>query len=140
MRSMTKDYAIAGLRLGYLVAHPDVVSAAAELQPSWSVSSMAQTAGIAALRASGYIEETLRVVGEAKAYLHEAFAALGLPVTTGPANFLLVRVGDASDVRRRLLEHGIAVRDCASFDLPGSFASAFVRCRTAIASLPRSNR
>jgi histidinol-phosphate aminotransferase len=138
LRSMTKDYAIAGLRLGYLVAHPDVVRAASALQAHWSVSSAAQAAGIAALRARGYIDETLRVVSESKQYLAEALVSLGLAVTPGSANFVLVRVGDGSDVRRRLLRQGIAVRDCASFGLP-EFIRIGVRlmpdCRRLIAAI-----
>jgi histidinol-phosphate aminotransferase len=118
LRSMTKDYALAGLRLGYLVAHPDVVTAAAALQPCWSVSSPAQAAGIAALRAKDYLPRARAVLREAKQYLTQSLAAAGFEVTAGEANFVLLRVGDATLVRRRLLEQGIAVRDCSSFGLP----------------------
>lgn len=118
LRSMTKDFALAGLRLGYMVAHPAVVEAARALQPAWSVSSAAQAAGVTALRAQDYLEETRRVVGQAKAYLQEALTERGLSVVSGAANFILVRVGDGDGVRRQLLRDGIAVRDCASFGLP----------------------
>jgi histidinol-phosphate aminotransferase len=138
LRSMTKDYAMPGLRLGYLVGHPDVVTAARTFQPQWSVSSAAQVAGIAALESKGYLEETRRVVSEAKAYLEESLAGLGLGVTAGVANFLLVRVGDGAQTRKRLLERGIAVRDCASFGLP-EFVRIGVRtlpeCRRLVSAL-----
>lgn len=118
LRSMTKDYALAGLRLGYLVAHPTVIEAAARLQPEWSVSAYAQAAGLAALRADGYLERMRAAVAEAKAYLGPTLRELGLQVFEGAANFLLTRVGDAAAVRAALLQQGIAVRDCTSFGLP----------------------
>jgi len=118
LRSMTKDYAIAGLRLGYMVAHADVIAAAAALQPEWSVNAAAQAAGLAALGADGYLEEGRRVVATAKAYLVDALRALDYQVVEGAANFLLVRVADAAALRTALLRQAIAVRDCASFGLP----------------------
>ena len=118
LRSMTKDYAIPALRLGYLVADPCVVAAAAAIQPEWSVNGAAQAAGLAALQTKGYLEEGRRVAAEAKSYCCAALAAIGLEVHEGAANFILVRVGDAADVRRQLLRLGMAVRDCSSFGLP----------------------
>jgi histidinol-phosphate aminotransferase len=118
LRSMTKDHAIPGLRLGYMIAHADVIHAAAQLQPEWSVNAAAQAAGLAALGDESHVEAGRRVAREAKAYLCEALRSLELDVHEGAANFILVRVGDAAGVRRQLLEGGIAVRDCSSFGLP----------------------
>ncbi len=118
LRSMTKDYAIPGLRLGYMVAHSDVIAAAATLQPEWSVNAAAQAAGLAALSAEGYLEAGRRAAAEAKAYLVAELGALGYEVTEGAANFILVRTGDGGATRAVLLSSGIAVRDCTSFGLP----------------------
>lgn len=118
LRSMTKDYAMPGLRLGYMVAHADVVATAAELQPEWSVGSAAQAAGLAALQAKDYLPEGRRIVQEAKAYLCAELRRLDFEVTEGAANFILIRVADAAAFRAQLLPLGIAVRDCSSFGLP----------------------
>jgi histidinol-phosphate aminotransferase len=118
LRSMTKDYAIPGLRLGYLVAHPDVVAAASEIQPEWSVNGAALAAGVAALRTVGYVEEGRRLAAEAKGFLCEALTGLGFEVVPSAANFMLLRTGDATRLRLALLQRGIAVRDCTSFGLP----------------------
>ena len=118
LRSMTKDHALAGVRLGYLVAEPNVVASVQRLQPSWSVNAVAQAAGAAALKDDAHIAEARKVISRAKEYLHGELEALGVPVTASAANFLLARVGDASRVRSSLLRRGIAVRDCTSFDLP----------------------
>ncbi len=116
LRSMTKDYGLAGLRLGYLVAGRNVVLAARRLQPEWSVSAAAQVAGLAALEDEQHLHRSLALIREAKAELLDGLARLDLPIHVGAANFLLIRTGP--DVRLPLLHRGIAVRDCASFGLP----------------------
>ena len=118
LRSMTKDHALAGARLGYLIAQPDVVAAVSRLQHAWSVNAVAQAAGLAALEDDAHIEAARQVIHEAKASLLVELRAMGLSPTPSAANFVMVRVGDAANLRLRLLRRGIAVRDCASFGLP----------------------
>jgi len=138
LRSMTKDHALAGVRLGYLVAGAPTVAALRVLQPAWSVSAVAQAAGLAALADDAYLEVARSVVAEAKAYLCARLNALGYPVVDSAANFMLVRVGDAAKLRHKLLRRGIAVRDCTSFGLPAYIRIAMRRpdeCKRLIAVL-----
>jgi histidinol-phosphate aminotransferase len=118
LRSMTKDFALAGLRLGYLVAPEAAIAAAKRLQPEWSVSAAAQVAGLAALEDDAHLQETLGRIRAAKAELVDGLRSHGYAVTEGWANFLLIRTGAATEVRGALLREGIAVRDCTSFGLP----------------------
>jgi len=118
LHSMTKAYAIPSLRLGYAVARPELLRQVAHFQPSWSVNGAAQAAGVAALREDPYLQIARAAVQESKAYLRERLESAGLRVVMGAANFLLVDVGDARAVRRRLLEQRLCVRDCASFGVP----------------------
>lgn len=118
LRSMTKDHALAGLRLGYALASPEVVATLKKVQPSWSVNAAAQAAGLAALSDETHLQETLPQIAEAKAYLVEELTRLGLHAVPSAANFLLVEVGDGRALRRQLLSHGLVVRDCTSFGLP----------------------
>ena len=118
LRSMTKDFGLAGLRLGYLLAEPSVVDAVRRLQPEWSVSAAAQAAGMAALTDTEHVERGRAAVAEGKAYLVATLTDLGLDVQEGMANFILVRTGEATRLRSRLLSQGFAVRDCTSFGLP----------------------
>ncbi len=118
LRSMTKDHALAGVRLGYMVAEPHVISSVRRLQPAWSVNAVAQAAGIAALNDQQHVAAARKIIAEAKEYLSGQLAALGIPVTVSAANFVLAKVGAASEVRQELLRRHIAVRDCASFGLP----------------------
>ena len=118
LRSMTKDHAIAGVRLGYLAAQPEVVAGAHELPHAWSVNALAQAAGLAALEDEGHVEAARVVILGAKAYLRGELDALGLAVTPSAANFLLVKVDAPASLRTALLRRGVAVRDCSSFGLP----------------------
>ena len=118
LRSMTKDHGLAGIRLGYAVARPDVLDPLGRIRPPWSVNALAQAAGLAALKDEAHVEAARRVIAEARAYLVGELSALGLGVVPSAANFLLVRVGDGAAFRAAMLARGICVRDCASFGLP----------------------
>ena len=118
LRSLTKDYALTSLRLGYSLASEEVTQQMAALQPDWSVNGPAQAAGLAALADSGYLPRAREAVALAKAFLTEQLAALGFTVHPSAANFLLVRVGDAPSWRDKLMRRGLFVRDCTSFGLP----------------------
>ncbi len=138
LRSMTKDHALAGVRLGYLIAEPQVVSVVARLQPSWSVNAVAQATGLAALDDDTHVSTARDVISEAKAYIYGELNTLGIPFMESSANFVLARVGDASQVRGALLQRGIAVRDCTSFGLPEHIRIAVRRpeeCVTLISAL-----
>lgn len=118
LRSMTKDYGLAGLRLGYALGSERMISLLRQVQPPWSVNSLAQAAGVVALRESGYRQNSLKRTAQAKHELVAGIARLGLAQVPSATHFFLVRVGDGAAFRSALLRHGILVRDCASFGLP----------------------
>ena len=143
LRSMTKDYGLAGVRLGYLLGTPKLIATVAAQQPSWSVSGLAQTAGIAALADETHVAKGRAVVRRCKAYLVRALEELGYDVTPSQANFLLVRVGGAGAMRQALLRRGMAVRDCTSFGLPEHIRIGVRRlgeCRRLIAAMREVQR
>ncbi|MDP8924112.1 MAG: histidinol-phosphate aminotransferase family protein [Chloroflexota bacterium] len=119
LRSLTKNFGLAGLRLGYLVAHPDVVDALASARPPWTVNAFAQAAGLAALDDREHLDAGRRIAREAKAFLVDGLTRLGLACLPSRTNYWLIDVGDAARLRRDLLRRGILVRDCTSFGLPG---------------------
>lgn len=127
LRSMTKDYALAGLRLGYLVAHASVVDALVRVRPPWNVNAMAQAAGVAALDEEDYVQRSIAQLREAKEDLLEAMEALGLEPVPSATHFFLLPVDDAATVRRDLLARRIQVRDCTSFGLPRHVRMATLR-------------
>ncbi|MDE0167934.1 MAG: histidinol-phosphate transaminase [bacterium] len=120
IRSMTKDHGLTGLRLGYMLAPVRLVREMSPFQPTWSVNAVAQAAGVAALEDPDHVEEGRRVVKAAREYLVREIRGLGLACAPPTANFLLVEVGNAAEIRLELLRrHGLCVRDCTSFGLPG---------------------
>lgn len=119
LRSMTKDYALAGLRLGYMLASEAVVARVGKFQYSWSVNAAAQAAGMVALDHPQHVQRGRRMVGAGKEFLRSALGRMGLECLPSAANFVLIRVGEAARLRRELLtRYRICVRDCASFGLP----------------------
>ena len=118
LRSMTKDYALTALRLGYAVAPPPVIARLAAWQPDWSVNGLAQAAGIVALADDAYLPRARAAVAASRQCLTGRLAALGIRCYPAAANFVLASVGDAAGLRAALMRRGLFVRDCASFGLP----------------------
>lgn len=120
LRSLTKDQALAGLRLGYVIAAPAVVAALRATQPSWSVNTLAQIAGVAALQEPvlAWRQQTLTELRRHAAELWARLSALDYRVLPTTTAYALVEVGDAAVFRQRLLRQGLQVRDCTSFGLP----------------------
>jgi histidinol-phosphate aminotransferase len=120
LRSMTKDCAMAGLRLGYVLADPEIVASVRRVQPPWSVNAVARAAGVAALSegAQGFIQSTVAQTLSAKETLVQDITALGLRIYPSATHFFLVEVADAPATRAGLMAHGMLVRDCTSFGLP----------------------
>ncbi|MBI2832168.1 MAG: histidinol-phosphate aminotransferase family protein [Chloroflexi bacterium] len=118
VRSMTKDYALAGLRLGYAMSSEPVISALRRVSPPWNVSSLAQKAGIFALEADAYLRECGAKLKDAREFLKNGLIDLSLTPLPSQTNFFMVEVDDAAGFRQALLKEGILVRDCTSFGLP----------------------
>ncbi|MFC2016430.1 pyridoxal phosphate-dependent aminotransferase [Chloroflexota bacterium] len=118
VRSMTKDYALAGLRLGYAVAHEEIINALLRVRPPWNVNAVAQKAGVIALEDTDYLEWCKQEIKNAKQFLLNELSRIGFISVPSRANFFLVKVTNAKGFRTALLRHGILVRDCTSFGLP----------------------
>jgi len=118
LRSMTKDYALAGLRLGYAIAAEPIISVLKRVRQPWNVNAPAQKTGVVALNANSYLNECSSKILEAKGFLMKELERLGLSTLPSQTNFFLVKVGNATAFRRTLLKKGISVRDCTSFSLP----------------------
>lgn len=113
VRSLTKTWALAGLRVGYLLAAPDLVARFKDVQPLWSVSTPA-LAALDVCLGRGPVKQAERdaeAVAEERDRLEAQLTAIGVEVTPGSrAPYLLCRVPGRADVRDRLREEGIAVR------------------------------
>jgi histidinol-phosphate/aromatic aminotransferase/cobyric acid decarboxylase-like protein len=117
---LTKEHAIPGARVGYLLAAPERVRQLDAHRPAWPVSAHAQAAAIAVCGTAPFVRESRRRLLEDRARLASQLRELGLEAVPSTASYLLVGVGCASELRARLLaRHAILVRDCSSFGLPG---------------------
>lgn len=119
LRSMTKDYALAGLRLGYAAGPAALVEVLARARPPWNVNTVAQAAGRAALADEDHLQASVSKLQAAADALKADLCELGLSPVPSSTHYFILDVGDGADLRRRLLPHRVQVRDCASFGLPG---------------------
>ena len=120
LRSFTKVFGLAGLRVGYGVAHSEVASLLLRAKVPWNVNCLAQAAAIAALNDDEYLRRTWRLIKDEKAFLlRELRRIRGFKVFPAHANFILINIRDsgftAAELKERLLKYGILIRDCSSF-------------------------
>ena len=117
LRSMTKDYSLAGLRLGYAIAREDIINPLRRICPPWNVNVVAQQAAMIVLQDQDYLEGSRAKVTTNKDYLVKELTRMGFCCLPSQANYFLVKVGNATEFRQRLLKNKILVRDCTSFGL-----------------------
>lgn len=121
VRTFSKAWRLAGVRIGYLLAAPELVSAMAVVRLPYHLSTLSQAVGIAALEAE---DETLEAVGEIvseRDRIAESLTGFGLNVMPSDANFLLFELPDAAATWKALYERGILVRSYERSPVLGSY-------------------
>ncbi|MEI7925150.1 MAG: histidinol-phosphate transaminase [Chloroflexota bacterium] len=118
IHSMTKLFAMPGMRVGYLVAPRAIAAVIRTMQPPWPVGAGEIAAGLAALDAYEARRATVPALRDRRRRIEAALTALGAMCAPSTTNFALAEVGDAARFRAALLERGFAVRDATSFGLP----------------------
>ena len=117
LRAFTKSYAMAGLRLGYvLCADAALLERMSAGGPPWSVSTPAQAAGLAALtQCPDWPSQARAFLERERPALAEGLSALGLDVVPGQANYLLFRAAGAADLKEKMVKKGVLIRSCANY-------------------------
>jgi histidinol-phosphate aminotransferase len=119
LRTFSKIYGLAGLRVGYGVGPADVVTAIGKVRRAFDVTSVGQEAALASLDARSELERRRAENRGAMTLLERALRDHGLePAGPAVANFLFVRVGDAEGMNGELLKRGVSVRPMGSFGAP----------------------
>ena len=118
--SLTKFFALPGLRLGYLAGTPDNIQKLAAFLPPWNINSLAQAAGVAALGDATYIQHSREYIFEARQQLFETLSAIpGLNPLPPTANFIFCRLGEGLPNAPRLValmgQQGFLLRDCSNY-------------------------
>jgi histidinol-phosphate aminotransferase len=116
LRSFSKIYGLAGLRIGYGIGHEDLIGYLDRARHPFNVNRLAEAAAVAALEDEEHVRETLAVNAQGIEYLTRELTALGFEVAPTDTNFLLVRAGVG--VYDDLLRSGVIVRPMGGFGLP----------------------
>jgi len=118
LRTFSKIYGLAGLRVGFGVAHPELIEVMNRVRAPFNVSSLAQVAAVAALEDDGHVVRTRQCNREGMASLRQAFERLGVEYVPSWGNFVLVRVGNGRRVYEALLREGVIVRPMGVYNFP----------------------
>lgn len=117
-RTFSKAYGLAGLRVGYAIAHPEVADLMNRVRQPFNVSSVALAAAEAALDDDEFLARSAEVNRRGMAQLVAAFRELGLEWIDSAGNFVTFKVGDAIGVNQALLRQGVIVRPIAAYGMP----------------------
>ena len=134
LHTLSKAFALAGARCGYVIAAPDVIDALAAVRQIYSVNVLTQAAALAAVRARAEFDATVEKIVSERSRVYESLARVeGVRVWPSEGNFVLARVAGASRVRERLRdERSILVRDF-------SYAPGLADCLRITVGTPEEN-
>jgi histidinol-phosphate aminotransferase len=118
LRTFSKIFGLAGLRVGYAVAREDIVRMLHNVRQPFNVTSLAQVAAVAGMEDHAHVARTLQVNAEGIDYLVREFERLGIGFVAPHANFILAEVGDGRAVYERLLRMGVIVRPMNGYGYP----------------------
>lgn len=120
-RTFSKSYGLAGIRIGYAMAHSEIIGNIWKVKLPFEPSTPAAAAGLAALGEPGFLEKTVRLNRESLLYYHAEFERLGLRFAPSLANFVMIDFGTAERVGRifdAMLRRGVITRPLEAFGLP----------------------
>jgi len=117
LRTFSKIQGLASLRVGYGMAHPELIQILQKTRQPFNVNGLGQIAAVAALQDEEHQRATKRVTDEGRTYFEEHFAAMKLEFVPSAANFVLVRVGDGAAIFQKLLQRQIIVRALKGYNL-----------------------
>jgi len=118
MRTFSKIYGLAGLRIGYGIGNPDFVAALEKIRQPFNINLLAQTAALAALDDAEHVRRTRENNLAGLKFFEQAFRGLKLEFVPSHANFILVRVGDGQRVVEALQKQGVIVRPMGGYQMP----------------------
>ena len=118
MRTFSKIFGLAGLRLGYGIGHPELITALEKVRQPFNINSIAQAGALAALDDTSHMEKTRANNRAGLDFFSQELPRLGLEFIPSAANFLLVKVGDGQKVFSDLQKLGVITRLMGGYQLP----------------------
>ncbi|MBA7480677.1 Threonine-phosphate decarboxylase [subsurface metagenome] len=121
LRSLTKFFCLAGVRIGFGIGSPDLVKILKNVRMPWSVNSLAMFGSVEAIKDKDFIKRSRLLLSNSKRQMREMFNTIPwLKVYPSETNFLLVEItrGDlnSTQLREGLAKRGLLIRDCKDFD------------------------
>lgn len=110
LRTFSKIFGLAGLRIGYGIAKEEIITEMNKLRPPFNTNSLAQVAAMGALGDGAHIRRSREINEEGKRYLYQQFGRLGVRHVPTEANFVYLPVEDSGTLYERLLREGVIVR------------------------------
>ena len=121
LRTFSKIYGLAGLRIGYGISRPDIIEVMDKVRQPFNVSSVAQAAARASLRDRDHVAKSVKVNREGKEYLYGELRRIGLDFVPSEANFILVHLDrPGSEVMSQMLKERVIVRPMTGYEFPNS--------------------
>lgn len=117
-RTFSKAYGLAGLRVGFALAHPDVADMMNRVRQPFNVNSLAQAAAAAALKDDDFVRRSRDLNDAGMQQMTQGLTSLGLRYIPSFGNFVSFHVADAAGVNRKLLERGVIVRPIFAYEMP----------------------
>lgn len=117
-RTFSKAYGLAGLRIGFGMAHAEVADIMNRVRQPFNVNSVAQAAAVAALHDEDFLVRSYVLNQAGMLQITQGLTKLGLEFIPSYGNFISFRIGNATGIYRRLLEHGVIVRPIANYEMP----------------------
>ncbi len=117
LRSFTKSFALAGVRLGYCIGSSSLISILSKIKIPWNVSGIAQKAALVSLSDPTYLDKARRIIASEKKFLTRQLSKInGIQCHDTATNFFLIKTNmDSTILQKNLLKKNILVRDCKSF-------------------------
>lgn len=118
LRTFSKAYGLAGLRIGYAIGHPDLIALLNKVRQPFNVNAMAQAGAMAALDDVPHIVETREMVFQGLEFFERELPKLGIETVPSGANFILVKTGSGREVFQELQKRKVIVRPMDPYGLP----------------------
>jgi len=117
LRSLTKSYGLAGIRIGYGVGSKIIIDILKKIKIPWSVNALAQEAGIIAIKNKSHLEKSKSIIKKESNFLKNKISKIpGFECHHSSTNFILIKTkNDSTKIQKRLLKHKILIRDCKNF-------------------------
>jgi len=118
LRTFSKAYGLAGLRIGYAIAPAGIASYMERVRQPFNINLLAQDAALAALDDTSFLRKTKKAVLEGKQYLYETLSSMGIAYVPSVTNFILINAGrDGQTLFKDMLKYGVIIRDMKQYGL-----------------------